>query len=53
MRTAMFARRRLVCGMDLHAAGFVQQAAGGLNFDLSLARVRPFLQRMRSRAQIS
>ena len=25
---------RLACGMDLHVAGFTQQAAGGLNFSL-------------------
>ena len=42
MHAAGFACGRLACGMDLHAAGFTQHAAGGLNFDLSLARARPF-----------
>lgn len=53
LRTARFVCDRLACGMDLHVVRFAQQAAGGLNFDLSLARVRPFSQRMRSGAQIS
>lgn len=52
LRTARFACGQLACGMGLHVVRFVQQAAGGLNFDLSLAQVRPFSQRMRGRAQI-